>query len=239
MPPTFINSSTIPLVFLNLFSSLINPPFLSSIRLSVSLSNKKFFLGIVKKEETELWEKYGVKKAPQIAVIKPSEKKPFTFRGEMKYSQLFDFLNVHVETFVPGGDMLDNEKPWTREIFPELFSKSAADICYGIDGALCAIYMTENTPDQSMTGVIDEIVRLNKAANFKYMWMNVNNQKEFVKIFGLDATPKLVIYSHGKRKKFITHDGENTATSILQTIEKINNGDARFTPIKQDIPNLN
>jgi len=201
--------------------------------------DQKVFLGIVKKEETELFEKYGVKKTPQIAIIKPTEKKPIPYKGEMNYKDLFDFLNIYTETFVPGGDMLDNEKPWTREIFPELYSKSAADICYGIDGAMCAIYMTDGAPDQSVAAVIDEIVRLNKATNFKYMWMNVNNQKDFVKIFGIEAFPKLVIYSHGKRKKFIAHEGENTANSILETIEKINNGDARFTAIKQDIPNLN
>jgi len=135
--------------------------------------------------------------------------------------------------------MLDNEKPWTREVFPELHSKSAADICLGIDGALCAIYLTENAPEQSTATVIDELMRLNKETNFKYMWMNVNNQKEFASIFGASSLPQLAIYSHGKRKKFLIHEGEFTAKSIQETLEKINNGDARFTQVKQNIPNLN
>jgi hypothetical protein len=201
--------------------------------------DQKIFLGIVRKEETELFEKYGVKKSPQIIVVKPTEKKTIPYKGEIKYSALFDFLNIYTETFVPGGDMLDNEKPWSREMFPELHSKSAADICLGIDNIFCAIYLTETAPDQSVTAVIDELLRQNQDKNFKYMWLNVGNQKEFSKIFGSEAVPKLALYSHGKRKKYLVHEGEFNAKSIQQTFDKISNGDAKFTTIKQDIPILN
>jgi hypothetical protein len=89
-------------------------------------------LGIVKKEEADLFERYNIKTTPKIILIKPSEKKHSTYNGEMKYGPIFDFLNVFTETFVPGGEQLDNEKPWTRETFPEMNSKSANDICFSV-----------------------------------------------------------------------------------------------------------
>lgn len=89
-------------------------------------------MGIIRKDETELFERYGVKKTPTIIVVKPTEKKPIYYKGEINYKAIFDFLNVYTETFVPGGDELNNDKPWTREMFPELTAKSANDICFNV-----------------------------------------------------------------------------------------------------------
>jgi thioredoxin-like negative regulator of GroEL len=200
--------------------------------------DQKIFLGIIRKEEADLFERYGVKKTPQILLVKPTEKKTIPYKGEIKYGPIFDFLNVYTETFVPGGEKLDSDKPWSRETLPELTSKSSNDICFSHDGGFCAIYLSEAAPDQSKISVIEEILKDNKENNFKYMWLNVSTQKKFAGIFGVEKYPQFVIYSHGKRKKFLVHEGEYTAKSIRETLDRINNGDARFNTVKGDIPNL-
>lgn len=201
--------------------------------------DQKIFLGIVRKEESELFERYNIKATPKIILIKPTEKKHSTYSGEMKYSPIFDFLNVFVETFVPGGEQLDNEKPWTRETFPELTSKSGNDICFSHDSAMCAIYISENAPDQASISVVEQLLKENKETNFKYMWLNINTQPAFAKLLAGDSTPRLAVFSHGKRKKYLIHEGPFIAKDILRTFERINNGDARFNQIKQEIPSLN
>jgi len=35
--------------------------------------------------------------------VKTTEKKPYIYKGEMKFTPIFDFLNVFSEVFVPGG----------------------------------------------------------------------------------------------------------------------------------------
>jgi len=73
---------------------------------------KKLAFGIVRSEESDLMNEYGVKTTPTIMVIKSSEKKPFIYNGELKYQNLFDYLNIYSEAFVPGGDNVDQSKPW-------------------------------------------------------------------------------------------------------------------------------
>jgi len=65
-------------------------------------------------------------------LIKPTDKKTVAYDGELKYGKIFDFLNIYTETFVPGGENLADDKPWNKEIFPELHQKSASDICLSV-----------------------------------------------------------------------------------------------------------
>jgi hypothetical protein len=46
------------------------------------------------------------------------------------------------------------------------------------------------------------------------MWLNADTQSKFANIFGTEDLPRLVIYSHGKRKKYLVHEGEFTSKSI-------------------------
>jgi hypothetical protein len=48
------------------------------------------------------------------------------------------------------------------------------------------------------------------------MWLNVSTNSEFAQIFNKESYPALVIYSHGKTKKFVTHEGEFSAASICK-----------------------
>jgi len=39
------------------------------------------------------------------------------------------------------------------------------------------------------------------------MWLNVETQDRFSKVFVVEEYPSLVIFSHGKRKKYVIHEG--------------------------------
>ena len=82
----------------------------------------------MRSSETDLVKKYKVKEYPTILVVKTNEPKPIFYKGDIKYQQIFEFLNVYSETFVPGGDKLNVNKPWLSEALPELNSKSASDL---------------------------------------------------------------------------------------------------------------
>jgi len=66
-------------------------------------------------------------------VVKTGEKKPFTFKGKYEFSELFEFLNIYSEVFVPGGGSSHEShatKQWMTESLPEITSKSGNDICF-------------------------------------------------------------------------------------------------------------
>jgi len=124
---------------------------------SLSLAfEKKLHFGIIRSEDTELYKDYSIKTSPTILVVKSSEKKPYVYSGEMKYQPLFDFMNVFSETFVPGGDKVDNNKPWLTETIPELSIKSADDICFKSE-VLCVIALSKGSPDQKIVTAFEEI----------------------------------------------------------------------------------
>ena len=70
--------------------------------LSVNFERKLTF-GIVRNTDDILAERYAVKSFPSLQVIKTGEKKPFSFKGKYEFQELFDFLNIYSEVFVPGG----------------------------------------------------------------------------------------------------------------------------------------
>lgn len=65
---------------------------------------KKLNFGLIRNTDTILTDKYGIKKFPTVLVVKTGEKKPITFTGKtFNFEELFDFLNIYSEQFVPGG----------------------------------------------------------------------------------------------------------------------------------------
>ncbi len=68
-----------------------------------------------------LVKKYDIKKFPSLIVIKAGEKKPIFYNGDgsLKFAEIFEFLNIYSEVFVPGGgSSLDSSatKQWMTEI---------------------------------------------------------------------------------------------------------------------------
>lgn len=64
--------------------------------------------------------RYNIKKFPSVVVIKAGEKQPIAYNGAgFKFADLFEFLNIYSEVFVPGGgSSLDSSatKQWMTEI---------------------------------------------------------------------------------------------------------------------------
>ena len=81
---------------------------------------KKLNFGIVRSSDEIVVDNYNIKSFPSIIVIKAGEKKPHVFKGkEFKFNEIFEFLNVFSEVFVPGGgSSLDSSatKQWMTEI---------------------------------------------------------------------------------------------------------------------------
>lgn len=72
---------------------------------------------------TTLVDRYNVKSFPQLLVVKTNEKKPIPYKGELKFTPMFEFLNVYSEVFVPGGGSAADSaatKHWLTEVVPEL-----------------------------------------------------------------------------------------------------------------------
>lgn len=62
----------------------------------------------------------------------------------MKFMSIFDFLNIHSEVFVPGGGSSADSaatKHWLTEVVPELYFKSANDICLKVESVICVILL--------------------------------------------------------------------------------------------------
>jgi hypothetical protein len=81
---------------------------------------KKLNFGIVRNTDTIVVDTYQIKKFPSIIVLKSGEKKPQFYTGkEFKFNDIFEFLNVYSEVFVPGGgSSLDSSatNQWMTEI---------------------------------------------------------------------------------------------------------------------------
>ena len=59
-----------------------------------------------------------------------------------------------------------------------------------------------------MLDVIESVQKNNKEnSNFKFMWLNTEINGEFASLFGITEYPKIVIFSAGKRNKFLVNDG--------------------------------
>lgn len=81
---------------------------------------KKLNFGLIRSSDSILVDRYGIKKFPTVIVVKTGEKKPIFFTGkEFNFENLFEFLNIYSEVFVPGGgSSLDSSatKSWMTEI---------------------------------------------------------------------------------------------------------------------------
>ena len=86
---------------------------------------------------------------------------------------------------------------------------------------MCAILITNTPPDQAAILVVEQLMKENKETNFKYMWLNQSNQEAFAKLLQGDSLPRLAVFSHGKRKKYLIHEGPFTAKDICKILNTI------------------
>lgn len=85
--------------------------------------DKRIDFGVVRSSESAIVKKYNIKKFPSVLVIPVSDKKHQLYSGEIRYKNLFDWLNVFSETFFRVGeekarstDKIKVEKPWAQEV---------------------------------------------------------------------------------------------------------------------------
>lgn len=100
-----------------------------------------------------------------------------------------------------------------------------------------------------MLEMLDEVKetfvsKIERGINFNFMRLDASLEPEFAAMFNggtvLSATdlPMFVVLNPGKRKRFLKHDGAQTAKELTTTLDKILGGDARFKAIK-DLKSLN
>ncbi len=203
---------------------------------------------MVHSSESILIKRYRVTDFPKIVIIKATERKPIPYKGQMKYHNIFEFLNIYSETFVAGGgSSVDSPatKSWLNEVVPELNDKSYQDICFSLKKTLCVIYLsTDQVPDEHidvlkvMNSKYDP--KLKRGLKFSFMWLDAQIELEWLKTFGITSEdlPKVVILNPGKRKRYLKHTQEITVEGLEYTLDKILGGDARFTRIKGQLPKI-
>lgn len=84
---------------------------------------KKISFGIVRSTSADIVDRYNIKGFPKLILVKANEKKPIPYTGELKFTPMFEFLNVYSEVFVPGGGSAADSaatKTWLTEVVPEL-----------------------------------------------------------------------------------------------------------------------
>lgn len=174
--------------------------------------------------------------------------KPAIYDGKISYQNIFDWLNIYSEQFVPGGGNASDgpgDKPWLNEAVPELFSKSADDVCFGGKKALCVMLFRNGKPTDGEVTILKEIRRAydnktDRSVSFKFMWVNSDTQPEWVSRFEVTTNPTIIILKTGRRPRYLKQEGSPTSDSLNGQLEKILGGDARFTPLRpSELPKLN
>lgn len=212
--------------------------------LSLHFENKMLF-GVAKPEDTSLVAKFKVKTYPKIVLYKTSDNKSYDYSGDLKFRGIFDWLNVYAETFVSGGtDAVLSVKPWMNQVVPQLTKQSADDICYKHEGFLCAILFLESAPDDSLTTIIKSLSdkygsKKERGADVKFMWLDINTDRGYFESFEGTSVGQLVFLKHGKRNRYVAHDGKVNLAEVSNTIDKIGGGDGKFMNIKGGLPELN
>lgn len=219
-----------------------------------ALSNafhKKLIFGYVNNEIKEIVSKYKVTKFPHIIVLKKS-KVVDTYKGKQAYLDIFDWLNVHSETFVFGGgfDTSPNktpDKPWKFELVPQFTKLSHGDICFKkADKGLCLLYLKEGDKlekdELNMLLFLKEKYKPHidgRGVNFRFMWINISIEKNFRSLFGVNKFPSVVVFNPYKRIRYakLNEDAVATQENIEKLLEKISGGDAKFKMLEgQKLP---
>jgi len=229
-------NAAMPKVFL--FTDKASTPLLWK-AVSIAFEGKMSF-GITRKNESDVVNKFNVKKFPSIVLSKTGDRKPHVYEGALKFKDIFDWANVHSEEFVYGGGSSaegNGVAPWLNEAVPELHSKSSVDVCLGFEGALCVIMFSDEKPDKNTIDMLKDVRRVydaktDRAILFKFMWLNADKEVHWAQKFKHESNPAIYVMNPGRRKRYLTHEGDMSYDSLFNTLEKIVGGDGRFTMVQ-------
>ncbi|SCP04379.1 conserved Plasmodium protein, unknown function [Plasmodium ovale] len=213
--------------------------------------NKKLLFCFINNNITDLVIKYNINLFPSLLIFKKN-KIIDIYKGKFNFLDIFDWLNIHSETFVFGGGFdispdKNIEKPWKFQLVPKFTKLSYGDICFKkADKGLCLIYLKEG--DKLEKFEVDMLLSLKekfkphidgRGINFRFMWMDISTETNFRTLFELKKYPSVVIFNPYKRIRYAKLNDELVATkeNIEKLLEKISGGDAKFTMLKgQTLP---
>merc|ERR1712066_1030858 len=178
--------------------------------------------GFVGEDTPEIAERFKVKKFPAVMMQRGAKAEiKETYSGEMKFSALKDWVNLHSESGMgdkvagAGGstqeESIEDAKPWLVQEVPELTAKSQGDICFKGEG-LCVIYLKDGeisaAETDTLTGLSKKFTSQlsDRGAKMKWMWMNVAIETEYRTLFEPAMLPSAVVFNPHKRLRFTKLD---------------------------------
>lgn len=198
----------------------------------------------MKDQDSPLLKKMKVKDFPTFFILRNNEKPIKYEQSTYSYAELFEFINIHSETFVFGGTKDDEvkssaSKAWLNQPIPYMSKDSANDICLKKDGTLCVIYVVPSAAesDEKVIDALNSVKeaftsKIERGITFSFIRLDASAEPDFADMFKIDEYPKVVVMNPGKRKRFLISDKSMDENGISETLDKILGGDARFKIIK-------
>merc|ERR1712137_821597 len=246
---TFITTDpTKPKVLL--FSNKKAPPTIWKALSSETVFKRTVKFGFVSEDDKAVVQKFKVKKFPTVLMQRGAKAEiKETYSGEMKFSALKDWVNLHSESGMgdkvagAGGgkeeESIEEAKPWLVQEVPELTAKSQGDVCFKGEG-LCVIYLKGGDLDQAETDMLTGLSKKftsqlsDRGAKMKWMWINLKVETAYKDLFNPAQLPSAVVFNPHKRLRFTAmdhgEDGEikGDESAISNLMDKVLGGDARF-----------
>merc|ERR1719401_948323 len=233
-----------------LFSNKKTPPTIWKALSSETVFKRTVKFGFVAEEDADVVQKFKVKKFPTVVMQRGSKAEiKETYSGEMKFSALKDWVNLHSESGMgdkvagAGGgkeeESIEEAKPWLAQEVPELTAKSQGDICFKGEG-LCVIYLKDGEITPAETDMLSGLSKKftsqlsDRGAKMKWMWLNLAIETEYKTLFEPALLPSAVGFNPHKRLRFakLDHGEDNDVKgdeqSLTNLMDKVLGGDARF-----------
>jgi len=240
-----------------LFSEKEKVPTIFRALSSETVFRRSINFGLVPKKEEALVSKYKITKFPTILQIRGTKAEiKEQYKGEVNFADIHAWVNLYSESGMgdkvhsagAGAEQSAEEKrPWLVQEIPELTGKSHQDICFkgGGDG-LCVIFATKQPITDEEISMLKQLKQnpnynsqiADRGTKFKWMWINLEIEKNYAELFELEETPGIVVFNPHKRLRFTKPDeGKADANTINSLLDKILGGDARFKVVKgQKLP---
>ena len=89
---------------------------------------------------------------------------------------------------------------------------------------------TLNSVREDFTSNLDD-----RGTKFSFMWIDANLHQDWVKAFGIEQFPSIVILNPGTKKRFVKHEAELiTESSLASVLNSITGGNAKFTRVEEN-----
>jgi hypothetical protein len=109
---------------------------------------------------------------------------------------------------------------------PELNKDSASEVCFKVDGVVCAILVNKEKPSDELINLFVSIQnwlspKIDRGGiKYKFGWINSSTQPSFMKTVEMDlgSGPNLLLVNPGKRKRYFVHDGNMDEEGLSKDI---------------------